>query len=538
MGTVGLSVVDKKAQFGKHQILGLLGQGGMARVYLAASAGAGGVHKLVVIKELRAEIAEQPSSRDMFLDEARIATRLHHPNVVQTYEVGDDDDVLYLAMEYLEGQPLQKILAVRDGREPTLPLLVRILADTLAGLHYAHELSDYDGTPLRIVHRDVSPHNVFVTYDGLVKLVDFGVAKAADVSNNTASGVFKGKVRYAAPEQALGNEVDRRADVFAVGIMLWEMLAKKRMWGNASDTAILLKLANNELPKLSEHAPDAPAELVAICNRAIDPNVEARYESAQAMQADLLRYLDSRPSEERWTDLQAWIRESFASERTAMRASIDVHLKAYKDDATKSGSRSRLTGTLTSAASVREASQSVSFAPRRSRLVTFGIGAAAVVLVGGLVVFRSDRSGASAPPVEKMVATEVASSTANQPEAEPPARDIRVRLRAEPKDAVVLIDGKPFASNPIDATFPKDGSSHVVKATAEGYEAQTLTVVFDRDIDAALVLPKARVVTAAPTSVRPKPVAASPAQVREPAKAGPGAPPTRPKRSIDEDITY
>ena len=191
---------------GKYRVIAKLGQGGMARVLLAAAAGPAGFNKLMVVKELREELAAEPEFLTMFLDEARLAARLNHPNVVTTYEVVTEGDRHYIAMDYLDGQPLNRLLHRISYSEMPLDVHLRIICDALEGLHYAHTVADFDGSPLNVVHRDVSPHNIFVTYDGQVKLVDFGVAKAAGAAAQTQTGVFKGKIRYMAPEQARSRE--------------------------------------------------------------------------------------------------------------------------------------------------------------------------------------------------------------------------------------------------------------------------------------------------------------------------------------------
>src|SRR5689334_3257328 len=187
---------------GKYRLIAELGHGGMAEVYLAVVRGPAGFNKLVVVKQIRPQLAEDPEFLAMFLDEARLAARLSHPNVVQTNEVGQEGERHFLAMEYLDGQPLSRINQ-RLGPKGGLPLVMhlRVIADLLGGLHYAHELSDYDGTPLGVVHRDVTPHNIFITYDGVVKVVDFGIAKARDALTLTKVGIIKGKIAYMAPEQ-------------------------------------------------------------------------------------------------------------------------------------------------------------------------------------------------------------------------------------------------------------------------------------------------------------------------------------------------
>src|SRR5262249_53478889 len=181
---------------GDYRLIATLGRGGMAEVFLAVRSGMEGFHKLVVIKRLRTDLLAQPQGakfRALLLDEARLAARLSHPNIVQTFEVGEQHGQPFLAMEYLDGQPLSHVLsqARRTGRALPMEIALQIVIDALAGLGYAHDLADFDGTPLRIVHRDVSPQNVFWTYDGMIKLVDFGVAKFALNTNNTEVGIVK-----------------------------------------------------------------------------------------------------------------------------------------------------------------------------------------------------------------------------------------------------------------------------------------------------------------------------------------------------------
>ncbi len=216
---------------GRFRVIAEVGEGGMAKVYLAVARGFSGFNKLVVLKSLRSNLASDRACVDMFLHEARLAARLNHPNVVQTYEVIEEDGRPVMVMEYLEGQPLSQI-AVRAQADKrfTLSMRLHVLCDVLAGLHYAHELRDFDGTALDLVHRDVSPQNIFVTFEGQVKLLDFGIAKVVHTSApaETDAGVLKGKVLYMAPEQIAGEALDRRADIFAVGVMLWEALAGER----------------------------------------------------------------------------------------------------------------------------------------------------------------------------------------------------------------------------------------------------------------------------------------------------------------------
>ncbi|MBP9113235.1 MAG: serine/threonine protein kinase, partial [Polyangiaceae bacterium] len=222
--------------FDKYRLLAELGHGAMAEVFLAIVEGPKGFRfrKLMVVKKLRKNLAEDPEFIRMFLDEARIAARLNHPNVAQTNEVGEVDDEYFLAMEYLEGQTLARVRERSKKLEKMgttgLSKIAEyaLLLDMLSGLHYAHELKDFDGSPFNIVHRDITPQNLFVTYEGNAKILDFGIAKAAGRSQETREGIIKGKVRYMSLEQASGKEVDRRADIFATGVLLFEAATQKR----------------------------------------------------------------------------------------------------------------------------------------------------------------------------------------------------------------------------------------------------------------------------------------------------------------------
>src|SRR5262245_6719974 len=207
---------DRGSVLGKYRLIAEIAHGGMGVVYLAMVQGPGGFNKLVVVKELKPELVEEPAFLTMFLDEARLAARLNHANIVQTNEIGSDGNRYFMAMDYLDGYSLDRVRrrARKIGVQLPVPMQLRIICAMLAGLEYAHHLTDFDGTPLSIVHRDVSPQNVFVTFDGQVRLLDFGIAKAAGAMHETVAGVLKGKVSYMAPEQARGQKVDARADVF------------------------------------------------------------------------------------------------------------------------------------------------------------------------------------------------------------------------------------------------------------------------------------------------------------------------------------
>jgi serine/threonine protein kinase len=285
----------KVADVGRYRLIAELARGGMGIVFLALVAGPGGFNKLFCVKVLKGAMAEDRKLVSMFLEEARLAAKLNHPNVVQTIEVGSDDGQHFIAMEYLEGQSLYGIQSRGRRAENPFPLSyhVYVLVHLLEGLEYAHTATDFDGTPLHLVHRDVSPHNVFVTYDGRVKILDFGIAKALGSSNDTNTGMLKGKVAYMAPEQAAGEPLDGRADVFAAGVMLWDAVVGQRMWNRSlNDLQILHALMKGAIPDPREAKPDIDPRLERIILHATAVNAEDRYETAAEMQRDLEAYLD------------------------------------------------------------------------------------------------------------------------------------------------------------------------------------------------------------------------------------------------------
>ncbi len=303
----------------------------MAVVYLAASQGPRGFSKLVVVKELKQEFTQDLEFTSMFVDEARLAARLNHPNIVQTYEVEEQDGRFFIVMEYLEGQPLShtRTRLARLGSQ-LRDHQVRVLCDVLEALHHAHELADYDGKPLNVVHRDVSPHNVIITYDGVAKLVDFGIAKAADSTSQTRTGVIKGKLAYMAPEQAFGKPVDRRADIFAIGVILWEAITGRRMWKGFAEGAIAHRLSVGDIPKITDHVPEPPPFLKKICERALAPRSADRYPTAAAMRAELEQYLASLAQKPTPRDLGGLVSQAFAEERARIASLVEEQMRVLR----------------------------------------------------------------------------------------------------------------------------------------------------------------------------------------------------------------
>ncbi len=267
----------------RYELLCPIAQGGMAQVWVGRLTGRHGFERLVAIKTILAQHAADPRFQRMFLDEARIIANIHHPHVAQILDLGEQGELLYLVLEWIEGDSVSSLRRVVHGAGEKLPLgiTLRIVSDTLNGLHAAHEAKAADGTLLGVVHRDVSPANVLVSSTGEVKVIDFGVAKAVDrLGEETNAGVIKGKVAYMAPEQALGKEVDRRADIWAAGVMLYQLLSGRTPYEGDNQLATLARLVKGMPPEPLRGVPAEVAEVVytALC---YDPN--GRYSSADEM---------------------------------------------------------------------------------------------------------------------------------------------------------------------------------------------------------------------------------------------------------------
>jgi serine/threonine-protein kinase len=284
------------SRLGNYELVLRIGRGGMAAVWVARErAAASKDERLVAVKVMLNELADESEFVKMFLDEVRLVRSIRHPNVVDVYDVGEDDGMMWMAMEWVEGESLHTVIAEAGKRRAIPPeLAVRIIADAAAGLHAAHELRDLDGSLRGVVHRDISPHNILIGTNGIVKLVDFGVAKAVGrISEATRAGQLKGKFGYMSPEQALGKAVDRRSDIFSLGIVLFELTTSRRLFRGEHDVETLRLVISGGIPHPTQIDPKYPAELERIVLKALERNVAARYQTAAELEHDLRAYLKS-----------------------------------------------------------------------------------------------------------------------------------------------------------------------------------------------------------------------------------------------------
>jgi eukaryotic-like serine/threonine-protein kinase len=476
---------------GRYRLLMELGHGGMAHVYLALATGIAGFSKLVVLKVMRDELREHPASLNMFLGEARLAARMNHPNVVHTTEVGEDGGHYFICMEYLEGQTLSRLL--RKTIDGSLPLAARleIVCQMLEGIAYLHAFSDLDGTPLGLVHRDISPNNIFITFEGGVKVLDFGVAKAAGISHVTESGTFKGKLGYAAPEQIFGRS-DERSDVFAAGVLLWEILTYRRLTQDRTQSEIVQgRLAGAESQLMHEKGgSEVPPELMAICAKAAAKEPEDRFPTASAMRDAIRAYVDERGLDYPSAKLRELLLGLYETERAEMRLQIDQRMKqAQLEDEQPAEQRP---SRVPSAAPVFGGTSTDSIpalspvAPRLSRGKLVAAAAVVALLAGAAGAFimrlRPSPVAAGVTTSPSVGAPSLTPSAVAQPAL------VELKLSVQPVTAELLLDGAKLGETPFRGQIAKDAALHRLEVRAPGYRSDVRMIPFDEDLELRVVL--------------------------------------------------
>jgi len=303
-------------QFGKYLLLHKVAVGGMAEIYLAKQLGMAGFEKIVVIKRIQPAFANDPDFVEMFLDEARLVAQLSHPNIAQVFDLDRVGDIVYIAMEYVSGQDLHRLLKHCQKNNIDLPpaVILRILIGACDGLHYAHTLKDSKGQPLNIVHRDATPSNMLLSYDGVTKLIDFGIAKSESHVLKTVIGMVKGKYPYMAPEQINAKQLDARADVWTMGVVLWESLALRRLFKGPNELAIINAIFEQPVPPLTQLKPELPKKLDDIVGTALQRDPSKRYPSVLHMQKELEKLLGSLPVTCTTREVSLFLKHVFAQE--------------------------------------------------------------------------------------------------------------------------------------------------------------------------------------------------------------------------------
>ncbi len=405
--------------FGRYLLIHKLATGGMGEVLLARQSGPAGFDRFVAVKRLLPHLAEDGQFVQMFLDEARLAAMLTHPNICQIFEFGCNDGSYYLAMEYLSGEALSAILEKSKALEKPLGhgVSAYIVAHACEGLHYAHEKTDDAGKPLQLVHRDVSPSNLFITFDGNVKLLDFGIAKAANRIAHTATGSLKGKFGYIAPEAYQGAELDRRTDLFSMGVVLWELLTRQRLYKRDAEYLVGKAIVEEPPPDPRDVDPTIPAPLVEITLRALAKKPGERYQSALEMRRALTAFLRTLPEEVDSTSLVA-LMESLFGELMATRKVVLEQLREEESQVSDIDALEATQATTTKQSPLMVPQNFVQpvvvalpqkAAPGSRRLaIAGGVALGALALAGGWAILRprtavAPPSVATAPPIAPTV---------------------------------------------------------------------------------------------------------------------------------------
>lgn len=317
-------------QFGKYLLLEKLAVGGMAEVYLAKSAGANGLSKFVAVKRILPQYSTNDEFIEMFKEEAKVAINLNHSNIVSIYDFGIEKLQFFIVMEYVEGRNLRQILneLKKANKGISIEQAVFIVKEAAAGLDHAHRCTDSKtGKPLNITHRDMSPQNIMISFEGEAKVIDFGIAKAEKETEATKAGTLKGKFAYMSPEQAEGLSIDPRTDVFALGIILWELLANDRLFTGSNEAAILRKVRDCHVPPIRKINPLVPAELERIVMKALAKDKNVRYQTAANMQKDLNRFLNTQFPDFSTHDFSAFIKDCFKTAYTEGREKLVQYAK-------------------------------------------------------------------------------------------------------------------------------------------------------------------------------------------------------------------
>jgi eukaryotic-like serine/threonine-protein kinase len=469
--------------YGRYEVLGRIAFGGMAEIFLGREATALGASRHLVIKRILPHVADDAQFVEMFLDEARLAIQLSHPNICHIYEFGELEGSYFIAMEWINGVPLGKLIKRARGNGGVPPeIAVRVMAQVAEALHYAHRARDALGRPMGIVHRDVTPHNIMVAYDGNVKLLDFGIAKASSHTTKTEAGVVKGKFSYMAPEQCLGRAVDARADVFAIGICLYEALTGEPLYHKDNEYETMRAVIHDPVPPLRSKRPDLPDSLDAIVQRALKKKADERFQTAGELQLAL----------------ETWLSEQKKMVNAGNVAAVMERL--YEDqikrgplvDSTPFGAsfqRMRPSGISQSLPAIAAVSQTTAsvVAPARRAVWPLFVGAALLVVVGlgaGYVLFNRPEEApphevAAMPPIDPR-------ATARAPEAQPtqeptvdaPSEEVgerpvsvgSVRVESTPPGATVRIgDRAAEGQTPLTVLQLAPGTHHVVVERA-GFE--------------------------------------------------------------------
>jgi len=505
----GFRSVSDNRSFGRYELLLEVGQGGMATLYLARLRGVDEFEKVVIIKKIHDHLAREPDFVAMFRDEAQIAARIHHPHVAAIFDLGRVEQSYFIAMEYVHGQNLSDILrkTARLKKRLSWEFAAQLVADAAAGLHAAHELKSDDGSPLSVVHRDVSPQNLILSADGHLKVVDFGVAYAAERVTYTTDGQVKGKAAYMSPEQVEGEQVDRRSDIFALGTVLFEAVCLRRLFKAKTNTATMLKVRAAEVPQLRDFVPNVPPQLDQIVHKALARDPADRFATAQQLEESLQKLLMAEGKMVNPTSLAQLLDELF-HDRLKRKAKQLRHALQNPFSNVKKGvgvgwdtsSSSELSGKDISTAPMPSSSGA-------KRWWLLGGGAAGLLALTVVLIIVFGGRGDRQPNPKK--------SATIQPMARPTPRPrmvlpmvrpalpttVTVKIKVKPEDAPVVATfrGKKIRSSSIKVMVKRSNKSETFEFEAKGFVTRSVVVVPTQDTSLVLTLKKTK-----PSSMRPR----------------------------------
>lgn len=516
-----------REKIGRYEIIYPIAHGGMASVYAGRLSSLAGFEKLVAIKVIHPHLASDPQFVAMFLDEAKIAGQIQHPNVGEIYEVGEDDNILFMVQELVTGQSLRSFLrrAKALGAGVSHPIAADIMAKVCLGLHAAHELRGPDGTLLDLVHRDVSPQNILISYDGFVKLIDFGVAWAQTRSNHTAEGIVKGKIGYMSPEQLRGRRLDRRSDVFSLGVVLYLAVTGTLPFKGRSDLDRITKLLRGEFYRPSEINPNVAPELEQIILTAMAFSPDSRFTTASEMAQELTEFA-RKSDEEVGSDtlfrLMHWLfaeehqthEEQLRKGRSASQKNIPERISDASHLLGASLDLDKLTQPATPASLIGKdeliegeiAVRRIIRSPLR-RVYIVGMLVTMLIAVALYSVFFSGFWEQKAPVVPTANPAPIPAAPVTSPPAKPEATVLeekgspqeskttessekpppaeaetsRITVNFLPLFASVKIDGKPLPKGTRNVTVTRDHQTHIFEISAHGYETESAAIIADSD---------------------------------------------------------
>jgi len=503
-----------RTRIGRYDLIYPVGQGGMATVYVSQVSGMAGFEKLVAVKIIHPHLVRERLFVEMFLDEAKIAAQILHPNVAAIQEIGEEDGILFMVGELVPGESLKEVMrcAEKRGTKLSQPMAAHIAAAVCSGLQAAHDLQDPDGRPLNLVHRDISPQNVLIGYNGFVKLIDFGVAQAKGRLSHTEAGTIKGKMGYLSPEQLQGKVLDGRSDLFSLGVVLYQMITGKHPFPGHTSLERLNRISAGEFRPPHELEPSIAPELERIVMNALTVQRGNRFPSASAMGEALKSYIRSQEEVVGAQQLSTIMNYLFSTQ-------IITHkkrLRGWREQGERTGSMpipDSITAGITAASRasvVRTAGSSASASvpsvveTKRgvsAKLLVAVVAVAAVLAIGTVLAFTAPWKAVEEAPVAAEPAPEPAPEIAKTPPAaevaeQPPPQAAEAALPAEvkitfvvkPKFARIQVDGEPLIAGTREIVLTRDEKPHEIKVTAGGYATHTeeLTADQDREVSAEL----------------------------------------------------